>query len=490
MEGQGYTVQRGGYHYFAPEDCLTLTSCYANNPSSPYGIIMLPKGPSEDVSTYSKWGAILKKEVDGVEMSSSYRLDVGETVVMLGQKPPRSLYYSFVPYLFDRWYPENYAFRLGGRPGTCPNVTNPDGERCEIFASLGSPINMLEMNTKGRESFSSEFALFMGGDKSQVEHIKAMGVEVGIESSVQNVFPISTEKVNLGLTPISDGLMTLDRTAFTENEIEKQQYFNNPSTYITILRITPPANRTPGPAFRPKSFKGRITELEEVPSDGLSHMDLQSAVRELGYRARQVYQNTFPYAYNFSVQAPAFENGYQCIAYGIMCNGDNQDTFYPNSLESVIQNIQCIQAKGDQCPIIIRTSLQEDGSDFFLVTGVNHNATERGLYSSISMYNAAKIESLGAFSSPLTSDTYVGSANRFGMNPDVSKYLYAVKVTRRCNENEPFCLEVPTEGSNSLPVNGSILFMERIYLDHMYTGPADGATVKPIIYHFSTKLFI
>ena len=107
LEEQGYIVQKGSYGYLTPEKCQELRSCYANNPSSPYGMIFLPKGPNEDVSTYSNWGKILSTEVNGVNMSANYRLDINETILMLGQTPPRSLYFSYLTYVFDRWYPFN-----------------------------------------------------------------------------------------------------------------------------------------------------------------------------------------------------------------------------------------------------------------------------------------------------------------------------------------------------------------------------------------------
>ena len=129
------------------------------------------------------------------------------------------------------------------------------------------------------------------------------------------------------------------------------------------------------------------------------------------------------------------------------------------------------------------------GSDFFIATGVNHNATGNGLYSSMCMYNAARLESIGQFTSmpiDLDGDSYVGSANHFLESP-LSKYLFAVKISRKCADGEKFCLQVTKSGANSLPLGKECLFIERIYLDKMVTGPSKDATVKPIIYHSSSK---
>ena len=134
-------------------------------------------------------------------------------------------------------------------------------------------------------------------------------------------------------------------------------------------------------------------------------------------------------------------------------------------------------------------TLQEDGTDFFIVTGVNHNTTG-SLYSSIAMYNVARLESLGSFTSAQPDQdpfSYVGSADSFLQDTEAAKSFFVVKVSRKCGNNEKYCLQITKEGPNSLPLNASILFIERIYLDLLETGPTRDATVKPIVYHFSSK---
>ena len=161
---------------------------------------------------------------------------------------------------------------------------------------------------------------------------------------------------------------------------------------------------------------------------------------------------------------------------GMKCYGDNQDALFTQLRNSV--------------PVNHRTTLQEDGSDFFIITGVNHNATERALYSSITAYSQDRLESLGGFNSlpiDLNSKSYWGSAKQFLRNADVSDYFFAVKFSRKCEKDDKYCLEIKKSGSNSLPLNTSCMFMERSYLDKMKAGPTNEAHVKPIVYHFSSK---
>ena len=491
LEEQGYTVQQGTYEYFTQERCHEIEHCYATNPATPYGLPFLPAGPDEDISTHSHWGDFLVTQVDGVNMSANYRLAVGETIVMLGQTPPRCLYYSYVPYVYDRWYPHGWSSSSSDLVLKCRFVVDTNGTRCKIFASLGNPINMLHMNTSGvdGESFNSAFAHFMGGDMAEVEKVQKMGIEAGIHSSIHNTFGLSTERVNLGLTPTSDGFLHFFRFTFAENSSEAREYVYNATNYITILRVTPATGADQGPGFPPYQFNQRISEPEGVDAEGISNKRLRRALKMLELSVKEKYRQTYPFVNKIALDAPTFENGYDCMDQGMHCYIDNQDTLFPCTENSTHNDINCI--RGKKCPIPERMTLQDDGNDFFIVVGVNHNATERALYSSIVAYNGMRMESIGGFSSvpmDLDSHSYVGSAIEY-RDCDISKYLFAVKITRKCTANETFCLEVPKSGVGSLPLHTSCVFIERIYLDHMKVGPSKNATIKPTVYHFSSKLY-
>lgn len=489
LTDKGYTVQRGAMGFLTANQCHKLTSCYANNPTSPYALIYLPPSPGEDVSTYSKWNTI-PDEVHGAGMSVNYRLLEQETVIMLGQTYPRSLYYSWVPYLFDRWHPKGWSAPDQSEPLLkCDDVTAEEGARCEMFASLGDSISMMNMRTSGEngQSFASSFAHFMGGHQQQVKLMRALSVKAGVPASIHNVYPLSSERIDFGLDATSDGMLHLGRVTFTENKDELKEYLNNPSKFVTVLRVTP-SKDLPGKTFPPKVFSPRVTTPEQVKSEGITHDDLKRALQDdLAVAVKKSYDGN--YVHDFALEAPAFEDGYDCIDKGFECNGDIQDTLYPNSAKEIFKSLMCSKFLKDKCPIQRRITLQPDGSDFFIATGVNHNATASALYSSMCMYNRAGLTAIGQFTSMaghLDVNSYVGSADRYIKSP-LSKYLFAVKISRKCEANEPYCLEVSTEGEFALPLNNGCLFIERIYMDEMRAGPSKDATVKPIIYHFSSK---
>ena len=492
LKAQGYTVQYGALDYLTPDKCQYLKTCFANNPASPYALVHLPPAVGEDISTYPEWGT-LATVVDGVKMSASFRLQRQDTVIMLGQTPPRSLYFSWVPYIFDRWYPKGWKSKEPKRPLLwCPSVTEENGSRCNVFASLGDAINMLNIktSTENGESFASAFAHFMGGDASQIEKIQSISAEVGVDRSIHNVYPISSERFRFGLDRSADSLSEFGRITFADNKTALREYVDNPSEYMTILRVTPPKDTVLGESFVPNVFSDRVATLEQVLSEKISHQDLKNALEnDLGDAIERKYKEDYPHVYKFGVEAPLFKDGYDCLDNHMFCNGDIQDTLYPNSGNAIVKSRICKKTLGDWCPVKRRASLQPDGSDFFLVIGVNHNATKSALYSSMCMYNTEKLTSIGQFTSVpghLDDSTYVGSADRYLQSP-ISKYLFAVKVSRKCAPREKFCLQVSSSGPNSLPLKGECLFIERIYMDEMRAGPTNEATIKPIIYHFSSK---
>ena len=208
LQGMHYVVQQGAFAYVTADQCKEMSSCFGNNPASPYGFVFLPAGPHEDTLAHPSWGTFVDTPImtiDLVRMSSRYRLEKNETVIIFGQTPPRCLYYSYVPYIYDRWYPYGWTSPSTQVSGKCSDVTYEDVSRCEIFASLGNPINMLTMNTSNTngESFNSAFAHFMGGDAEQVAALTIIAdLYANVPFSIQNIFPLSTEKLNLGVSSI------------------------------------------------------------------------------------------------------------------------------------------------------------------------------------------------------------------------------------------------------------------------------------------------
>ena len=111
------------------EDCKDLNTCYGNNPDSPYGLPMLPRGVGENTD-FDEWGKPL--EVEG--MSPTWRLQPNDAVVIFGDSPPEMRYWGITNYIFSKHYNDTVGKNTTVSPvSQCPQPP----ARCEIFADLG-----------------------------------------------------------------------------------------------------------------------------------------------------------------------------------------------------------------------------------------------------------------------------------------------------------------------------------------------------------------
>jgi len=104
--------------------------------------------------------------------------------------------------------------------------------------------------------------------------------------------------------------------------------------------------------------------------------------------------------------------------------------------------------------------LGDDASDFFVVFGVNHEATGKARYSNFGVTSGRKHRGVAS----VTSDRLFGSASVYLPYHPQARYLYAWKVKRHCGA-ERYCLEVHNDGSLGVPVSSEVGFSFRAYMD-------------------------
>jgi len=128
-------------------------------------------------------------------------------------------------------------------------------------------------------------------------------------------------------------------------------------------------------------------------------------------------------------------------------------------------------------------------NDFFVVYGINHEATGRAGYSSVTLYNYEKLAGLMAFSSK---DGYDGSAQVYlGADDPDSAYLYARLYARDCSAipgdiDQQYCYSVPSTGNISLPIGNHVMWVVRMYDNpHTHAGPLASETLFDNVVHFS-----
>lgn len=135
--------------------------------------------------------------------------------------------------------------------------------------------------------------------------------------------------------------------------------------------------------------------------------------------------------------------------------------------------------------------------DFFVVYGVNHEATGHTTYASITLYNYARLAGIVSVSSQAG---FPGSAALY-LPPhhaaaDVAPYLFAYRFARDCAAagltangtlvpSRDFCFDVPSSGEASLPVDAQLMWIARMYVQPSTgTAPASNETDFASVMHF------
>lgn len=396
------------------------TTCSGNNPSSPYAAFFVPPAPGQSAPNPNP-------RADGT--SSSYRLRADEAIVYVGPTAPTAAYYGFTPYLMER--------------------SDASGTRKPIFASLSDTMNHLVLRTEGGSPFEQRTAIVVAADTTTASLARAALIEAGVADGAINVLTLDPAKGRFGLGASADAFGVLFRMALVVDDAKREAYLENPGG--TVVRITPNTQRPgaplPSPPKRPKATS---------PSETF----LSSAVTRLSQAIIAAYPA-------YTARAVSVDEGVpdpdRCIQDLTFCAGDNPDTNYPGTSPRV---------------------LFSSDDEFYIAFGVNHAATQKTVYSNISVYALQKLVGLVG----VASDQYAESARRYLPQDPALPALYAWKIARVCS-GEPYCLEVPKGACPTGIENGALGTLNfRTYLEpSSKTAPLISTLVRDRILSFKRR---
>lgn len=366
-------------------------------------------------------------EDKGTAPSDLWRLREDEAVVYVGATPGECAYFSFTPYLF-----------------THGSALVPP------FASLSESLNNGVIRVDGRTGgpgvFNRQTVVIVTADGNTFLDVAAWFVANGYpEGSINRVVLDGTNgRINFGLDESSDTLTLLFRAAVWQNDVQ---------AYPTgsVFRLTPPSGRSPLPMSEPPARpKGASSESALTASVG----DLRTAIVNR-YLSQGYLVDDIP------VRRLNLDPG-ECVE----CLADSRDTNYL---------------------VTDRSALFTGPDDFYVAYGVNHAATGKASYASVSVYAWDHVVGLGS-----ADDTdFAGSAASFlPGNPNADK-LYAHRLARatgcadgdtacqaqcnqaqtRCCKGDPHCLTVRQGACSAVPGQAGIndnqpgMFGFRAYLE-------------------------
>ena len=397
--GFGWEEGRVGFWDLVKDTCLgKVPDTLANNPW-PNAYISMYFEPHEGVATppVDVW----------------WQLREDEAIVLIGQTPPPAAFFSYQT--FVAVYP--------GAPG-------------RIGAAVGDTINIGTMNTIGPDRVRRPIVIIITGHRETERRVRAALHQAGYPDAVINVETISPVIAPLGVS--RDGkegswFGWVHRVAVPQNVTEVEDYIRNP-TY-RVFRVTPvdPSTGEVGtePVLTPDPEPAPILR---VRGTGHTEMDLYPALKRL----RQAILDRYT-----GMPGQSFKE-LDTHVWTLVTRNDGREVVGEKPYVGLQREIQLLGVGRDTNYLATYPNfmLRQGVDEFVIAYGVNHQATGKVTYSSVSIY-ADKDRWFGPKDGTFLSPNFAGSAERYLPGDPDAQYLYAIKVARHCDEaDKPYCMEV------------------------------------------------
>jgi len=442
LEQAGFTIQQGEYGFtdaIALCNAGVIQTCQGNNVGAPYLAYKLPPAPGQTTPN-------LFANARG--LAFIYRLRPDEAILQIGWTPPEAAYFSYQSYLAMRYDPEQKRY-------------------LQMFNSLGDSINNLTIRTSGPEGnpFGQPVVILTAADRVIAAAVEAAVLGAGYPADSVNLDVIAPALVHMGLEPGDDLFQFLSRIAVPADRATLQDYIASPGS--VILRLTPkekPVRLDPFPAPTLRVRGTGTTEMGFLPA--------VDALRE-AILAR--------YADLEAIEVPtsiALPEGYAATQSWINTLGDTRDAAYFSTVEVAAWTDPQDSRRAAAFP------LRDDPNEFFIVYGVNHEASGKASYASCAFYGLQFLNGVASVDSRM----YRGSAEDYLPGDPMAPYLYAWKVARKSN-GELHCTVLPTGPTHyGIAPEEDVIVFFRAYLEVATgAGPAPSELVFDRVIRFRPK---
>ncbi len=353
---------------------------------------------------------------EGVAMPSVdvfWQLREDEAIVLIGQTPPAAAYFSYQSF-----------------------VAVPPGAPGRIGVPVGDTINIGTIHTIGPDRVNRPIVIIIIGHRETERRVRETLHQAGYPDAVINVETISPVIAPLGIS--RDGkqaswLGFVHRVAVPEDRAALEEYIKDPP--YRVFRVTPldPSTGEVGmePVLAPDP---EPVPILRVRGTGHTEMELYPALKRLRQAILDRYTGT-P-GQNFKEL--------DTHIWTLVTRNDGREVVAEKPYVGLQRELQVLGAGRDTNYLATYPNfmLRQGVDEFVIVYGVNHQATGKVTYSSVSIY-ADKDRWVGAKNGTFLSPNFPGSAERYLPGDPDAQYLYAIKVARHCDEaDKPFCMEV------------------------------------------------
>jgi len=262
-------------------------------------------------------------------MGAAWRVAKGETILLTGRTPPKSIYWGFTNYLYTRFNPPGWKppliQTLEKKLDDCPGG-GVNGSRCEIFAGINDPLNMETVNVSSEESFNVPFAMLLTWDSESETNVASILSQSTFPYSLNfNRFPGSVLRLGVTLGD-EDDFTHVVRVEGIANEDDRKKFYAG-EWGIQVYRISPSVAKditTFHPSFEKTMRRRETKEKEEGANKTVTHQQLRLALAELEAGVRIKHSHAAIARQNFDSFVQ--DSGYECLHQGVRCQGDCRDT--------------------------------------------------------------------------------------------------------------------------------------------------------------------
>jgi len=402
-----------------------MTIGYGNNADAPYMVFRQELEAPQPIGK--------------IKVPRLFQLRPDEAIVFIGRTPPPVAYFSYRSYVVDHIY-EN---ALGEKGAT------------RVFTSLGDTLNNRTIKTQGSDPFRRDIIIVITADGGTDARVRTAARSAGIPSAIINtdIIPSSVVKMGIDKDPMPfngppkefDAFVFIHRVFLNEGpkceegfECEYEQYLQNPNARVLHLTQDPQTVKL-DPFPMPKVLKR---------GTGSTEVDLMPSLENL----RQAILNSYPGYTATELTTRIWLNEWlDGIQRGENLLGENRDTSYLCS-----ENFK----------------LQDSSDEFLIIYGINHEVWGKATYSNFSVYHYdKKLGIVGKQSRDLADSAYdyiPKDQNDPYYDPN-APYLYAWKVARACNQNDPKCLQIKlpegVQPCHLVDLNKDLFVAFRAYLE-------------------------
>ena len=466
LQAQGYTVTQGTTVEFTTAYCQqtvfpAFQSCFNSDYEDPYLQALPPIGGGYVDPAY---GNVTQQGANGQTLTQVYQLAPTEALLVVVDLPPTAAYFSYQSYMFTR--------PAADYPGASKSPS-PDPDRTLVLGSFSNSVdNVGIMRQSGLGFGQGTIAVITTPNSSLANSLVSSYAAFGGNPATMFTDPMGSN-LNPGLGPASDDYVSALRYSLPENTTAGNRWRDNPASNVQVYRIDQPAS-APVTRFGTVTINSKAYNAAEATlSSSLAELSqlLQGwlSSQEDG-RAVAIVKASTGEGVDANGTPIYGEFGPYCIANGIGCKADSQDT-------DAYKTVRVGKLSSDRTFIADGVNHAVTNNTSFLSLGIADSNTSTGV-ADISQTNASAV----GFDSGVLNGSAAAVLKGLGLYGQASKglikdlpNLYVHIFTRSCS-NLPSACSWPyltVVDDSAIPAADQIQFIERAYVLPGYSNGAN-----------------